>query len=649
MHRLFFVLILAALASGSSLDAQPPTPPPGQPPIVRPQGEGFLIDFQNQDIRLVISALAEAAGLNVTFTNIPNTPTTLRLSQPISRGEIPDILRSIVESNNLRMVEDGPVIRIERVTPLNAQQLALQAQQLAAPQLAYIYRLRHANALQLANTLNQVFAPSIGGRGVPFVFNAVPPGRQGGAANQQGRGAGAGRGGAAGGGGGGRGGRGNVPPPSEDTEFLVNGAPTDAQARRSAAQAERVQLQTERLQALAANPRVREALAAQGGGEVAAQLGQLLASATEQLAAQASALQQVQPGSAGITGEVRVVPEESTNSLIIRATAADWAAVQQIIQAVDLRPPQVLIEVTIAEVRRSSSLDVGVSGSADYTKRGNTDPSVTIETEGPAPDPRAFILTLSGNRGAVDFDVAIRALAARGDVRVLSLPVIFGQNNREARLNVGSQVPFISLFRSLPTDEGVLDQVVEYRSVGTQLTIIPTINPDGYVNLQVTQTANSVTNEIQFGAPVINEREAATQIFVRDGQTAVIGGLADNQRSRTRSGIPVLNRIPVLGVLFGSTQHSDIVTELFLFLTPHVVQTDADTDRIRDAIREGLPLLRNEDISPLIPPATITVPPPAAPPPAAGRGAPPPQGGRGAPPPTQPPPPARPPTTPRAR
>ena len=172
MRRLPLILVALVLAGGFPLAAQPPTTPPGQPPpIVRPQGDGFLIDFQNQDIRLVISALAEAAGLNVTFTNIPNTPTTLRLNQPIQRGDIPDILRSIVESNNLRMVEDGPVIRIERITgALTQQQLAAQALGLQAPQLVNIYRLRHANAIQLAAVLNQVFLPTgVGGRGGQFI------------------------------------------------------------------------------------------------------------------------------------------------------------------------------------------------------------------------------------------------------------------------------------------------------------------------------------------------------------------------------------------------------------------------------------------------------------------------------------------------
>jgi general secretion pathway protein D len=506
--------------------------------IVRRTPGGFMVDFQDQDIRLVISALADAGSLNVSYTNLPNMRTTLRMSQPISQTEIAEVLRSIVESNGLRMVQEGTMYRIERATPPpNTPTRPLQAVQ--EPLLPFIYRLRHANAVQLATTLNQVFG-LMGTR-----VNIAQP------QPQQGRGGG--------------GGPGNV-----------------------------INLQPNQI-----DRGVNEAAAARQAAVNAQQGFTLLA----------------QGFASGTTGEVRVVAEESTNSLIVRATAADWEVVRQVIQAVDLRPPQVLIEVTIAEVRRSADLDLGISGEATYTKDGRTTPSATLGREGEAPDPRAFVLQLAGGRGNIDFNVAIRALAARGDVRILSLPVIFGQNNKEARLNVGSERPFIQTFRTLPTDQGVRDQIVQYRDVGTQLTIVPTINPDGYVNLQVTQTANNATNEIQFGAPVINKREASTQIFVRDGQTAVIGGLADNQRERTRSGLPFLSRIPVIGALFGSTRDTDIVSELFLFLTPHVVQSDDDTDRIREAIQQNRELLRNVPLAPIIPPMPITpvIPPPPPP------------------------------------
>jgi general secretion pathway protein D len=174
----------------------------------------------------------------------------------------------------------------------------------------------------------------------------------------------------------------------------------------------------------------------------------------------------------------------------------------------------------------------------------------------------------------------------------VSRPVLLAQNNQEARILIGSERPFVQVFRSLPTNEAVRDQVVQYRDVGTQLTITPTINDDGYVNLQVSQQVSTATTEVQFGAPVISTREAATHLFVRDGQTVVIGGLVDREQNHTRSGVPFLKDIPLLGFLFGSTQRSDVESELFLFVTPHIITSDADADRANDAIHQGAELLR---------------------------------------------------------
>jgi general secretion pathway protein D len=132
------------------------------------------------------------------------------------------------------------------------------------------------------------------------------------------------------------------------------------------------------------------------------------------------------------------------------------------------------------------------------------------------------------------------------------------------------------------------------------LDILPTINPDGYVNLQVQQEISAATNQIQFGAPVISTREASASLFVKDGQTVVLGGLTDTQEQKIRTGIPGLSSIPLIGGLFGSTKTSSTRTELFLFLTPHVVHADDDIDRIRDAIRERAKLLQGVPTTPYI-------------------------------------------------
>jgi general secretion pathway protein D len=323
-----------------------------------------------------------------------------------------------------------------------------------------------------------------------------------------------------------------------------------------------------------------------------------------------NALNNALQGGSGLSsqaGDIRIIAEESSNSLLIRATDSDWALVQGIIQGVDLRPLQVLIEVTIAEVQRTHDLDLGVSGSAKRIPNGKTAADVTATAPSQA-SARDFILQLTGGHGTIKYDVAIAALQERGDVKVLSLPVIIAQNNRQATLNVGSSRPFVQVSQTVPNDPTGRVQTVQYIDVGTVLTITPTINPDGYVNLQVNQQDNSATNQIQFDAPVINKREATTQIFIRDGQTTVIGGLADNTRSRDVSGLPYLSRIPLLGpLLFGRTTHSDATNELFLFLTPHIISSDDDIDKLRNAVQEGSDLLKEVNVGPHIVPTADTL------------------------------------------
>jgi len=298
-----------------------------------------------------------------------------------------------------------------------------------------------------------------------------------------------------------------------------------------------------------------------------------------------------------LRGEVQIVADEATNSLLVRAQPEDWEVLQQSIETLDLRPLQVLIEVLIAEVQNTSDFQLGISGRVgdDSTKAGNAT-SATLQGSS-AGDFALRVMRL----GRTNVEIALSALSSRGNVRIISRPVLLAQNNQEARILIGSERPFVQVFRSLPTDAAVRDQVVQYRDVGTQLTLTPTINEDGYVNLQLAQQVSNATAEVQFGAPVISTREASTHLFVRDGQTVVIGGLVDRQRDRSRSGVPLLKDIPLLGLLFGTTQRSETRSELFLFLTPHIIATDEDADRIREGAARGVELLQHSlPLKPLI-------------------------------------------------
>lgn len=291
---------------------------------------------------------------------------------------------------------------------------------------------------------------------------------------------------------------------------------------------------------------------------------------------------------AALAGQVAIFPDQRTNSLLVRATAADYRTLAAAIDQLDTRPLQVLIEVVIAEVRRDHQFGLGV----DFTLPDQPLPGTDTEIGGALAGASTGDVVLRVMRlGGVDANVVLRALAASGEVRILSRPVLLAQNNEEARIMVGDQRPFIQISRSLPTENAARDQVVQYRDVGTRLTVRPTINPDGYVTLAVLQEVSSATDVTQFGAPVISTREAETRLLVKDGHTVVIGGLIDQVRTSTSSGIPLLKDLPLIGHLFRSTTRRTAVSELFLFLVPHVLYTDDDVDAATRRVREEAPRL----------------------------------------------------------
>jgi general secretion pathway protein D len=297
-------------------------------------------------------------------------------------------------------------------------------------------------------------------------------------------------------------------------------------------------------------------------------------------------------GGGELEGDVQIVPDELTNSLLIRATAGDWTILEQAIAALDLRPLQVVIEVVIAEVRRTGDLEAGVGlFVSDQDVEDGVVGEGTTAFLPSTPSADAFTLDIL-RTGDVDVGATLSALSSTGNVRILSRPLIQAQNNQEARILVGSERPFIQSSYTGVTGGGVSQEVVQYRDVGTGLTILPTINEDGYVNLLLTQEVSSATAETQFGAPVISTREATTQILARTGQTVVIGGLVDQQTEESRAGIPFLKDIPILGYLFGTTRETVTNAELFLFLTPYVVANDEDEALLKEELEGNAELLQ---------------------------------------------------------
>ncbi len=446
--------------------------------------DSVVIRLVDVDLRGAVQALGRHLDRPVVFGALPPNRVTVETPAPIPREQVVHLLRGVLASHGLDLVEDTSHFRVRTV----------EQRQQAAPRTApgglielHVIRLRHARASDVAATVNALYGRAgavgeIGDRRPPTLSDELR--------------------------------RQQVPP-----------------------------------------------VGVQPGPD-----GML-------------------PRPAQLAGDVTIVPDPGTNSLLIRASRADFELIEAAVREVDVRPLQVLIEVLIAEVRRDRSFAFGVEATLPPTAIGRGTTTVEGGTAGIGLGD--FALRVMG-LGGMDIDATLRAAAARGDVRIVSRPVVLTANNERASILVGAQRPFVQVSRSLPTDAPQRDQVVQYRDVGTQLYVLPTISTEGYVMLHVTQEVNAATTEVQFDAPVISTRSVQTQLLVRDGQTVVLGGLTDRQRDVSQSGVPLLSSIPLLGGLFGRASRRTTETELFLFLTPRVLRDDAEADAVTEPLRERM-------------------------------------------------------------
>jgi general secretion pathway protein D len=282
-------------------------------------------------------------------------------------------------------------------------------------------------------------------------------------------------------------------------------------------------------------------------------------------------------GVSELIGQVYVVADQDTNSLLIATATKYKQQVLSVIDKLDSRVPQVLIKVLIAEVTHDNELDFGTDFSILDTNRNYAGKEQLFQsTLGAAAaaasvsNPGGLAVTLlEGNITA-----KLQALAQQNKLDVLSRPYILTSDNQEADITVGSEVPFITS-TEVDTNGGVHNNA-QYQDIGIILTVTPHINPEGMVTMLVSPQVSSLTAQtvtIQQGValPVFDVRSADSYLTVRDGQTIVIGGMMQDQKTESVNKIPLLGDIPLLGkLLFSYNTMSKTKTELLIFLTPHV-------------------------------------------------------------------------------
>jgi general secretion pathway protein D len=300
------------------------------------------------------------------------------------------------------------------------------------------------------------------------------------------------------------------------------------------------------------------------------------------------------------SASVVVVADKDTNALIIQTASWFYPAVEEVIKKLDVMPKQVLIEVLIAEITLDDTTQFGIQwalkgqGAINVAGENHGVQSLTQNIYGgvsPASTGFSFFLT-EANR----LTAALNAYAKDSKLNILSAPHILATNNKEAKIDVGSEVPILKRTTSDPNNASLTTTTseIEYRSTGVILTVTPHINEGGYVTLDLQQEVSEAQTNTLGGtdSPIIRKRTAKTTMVVKDQQTLVVGGLILENRDGTREGIPGLNKLPVIGYLFGSTKSHVVKTELVLLISPRVVNNVAEGDALTEQVKERVLTLK---------------------------------------------------------
>jgi len=333
-----------------------------------------------------------------------------------------------------------------------------------------------------------------------------------------------------------------------------------------------------------------------------------------------------------LSGQVLLVPNIDTNSIIVVAPPNLQPVVMSVLNQMDELPAQVMIEAVIMEADLNKQDQFGVEWNIAQTKLfGSSGTAATIGQDfGLHLPPNGSGATstngISGAPGAAlekGFTYAltagqatafINAVANNTKSNVLSTPRILTSNNATAQINISESVPYIS---SQTTDtNGTVISNTSFLNVGVILTVTPRITSNGYVMMDVSQTANTLLSFIN-GAPEVNQRESQSTVSIKDGETIVLGGIIQNNISDIVNKVPILGDLPIIGNLFRSSNKTKGKTELLVFLTPHVVRTPQDARALREMTTQQMDKGMRDQVTetihdqPATPSAPSTVPAPS--------------------------------------
>ena len=307
--------------------------------------------------------------------------------------------------------------------------------------------------------------------------------------------------------------------------------------------------------------------------------------------AQGSAVQA--PVSANL-GSIRVMADDLNNSVLVWSTKAEYSKIESTLKRLDLPPTQVLIEASIVEVTLSDDLEYGLQW-AFNDSRANTNYTGSGALNGIGGTAGAGLLgsALTGfsyalKNPAGNVRAVLNALSKKTSVKVIASPSLMVLDNHSASIAVGTQTPIQA--GSTSNIEGTATSTnIQYKDTGVNLVVTPSVNSGNIVTMQVDQSVTDVGSKDEVtGQRGFLQRQLSSKVAVRSGESIVMGGLIQERSTTTKSGIPILHTLPVVGNLFGSTANDGARTELIVIITPRVVRSDIDIREVSEDLRDRM-------------------------------------------------------------
>ncbi len=281
--------------------------------------------------------------------------------------------------------------------------------------------------------------------------------------------------------------------------------------------------------------------------------------------------------------------DERTNKIVVTDLEDNLKKIEEVIEAFDARPQQVLIEAKIIEITLNDEYKLGIDWGVVSSQITRTllmnDVDITVGTKFKLQsqgtlDPGFEVLIGKHGSGA-NYAVMIQALKTVGDTNILSSPRIIALNNEEAKILVGSSEPYATQTVTQGTSTTTTASNLTFLDIGVKLYVTPTINKDGFVTMKIKPEVSSRSDWYTYGSPetrvpIVSTTQAETNVMVKDGHTIIIAGLIRDERSGSVSKVPFFGDLPLIGGVFKKTDSTVAKKELVIFITPHIISGEID-------------------------------------------------------------------------